>query len=45
MPGARPKIDQPIGMRHHGLVMLDHDLRVARRNEAIEHAEQVLDIG
>ena len=43
--GARPEVDDPVGVRHHGLVVLDHDDRLAGVDQAVEQAEQLLDVG
>ena len=45
MTGARAEVDDPVGVRHHGLVVLDHDHRLAAVDEPVEQAEQVLDVG
>src|SRR5213083_1984489 len=42
-PGA--EVDQPVGVRHDGLVVGDDDDRLAGVDELVEQAEQVLDIG
>ena len=36
MTRARPEVDDPVGVRHHGQVMLDHNHRLAGVNEAVE---------
>ena len=43
--GAGTEVDDPVGVGHHGLVVLDHDHRPARVDEPVEHAQQVLDVG
>ena len=43
--GARAEVDDPVGVRHHGLVVLDHDDRLAGVDEPVEQAEQLLDVG
>ncbi len=43
--GARSDVDDPVGVRHHRLMVLDDDDRLSRVDEAIEQTEQVLDIG
>ena len=42
--GAGAEVDDPVGVRHHGLVVLDHDDRLAGVDEAVEQAEQLLDV-
>ena len=44
MARARPQVDDPVRVRHHGLVMLDHDHRLPRLNEPVQQAKQLLDI-
>ena len=36
VPGARPKVDDPIGVRHDRLVVLDDDDRLAGVDEPVE---------
>ena len=43
--GARAEVDDPVGVRHHGLVVLDDDDGDARVDQAVEEAEKVLDVG
>src|SRR6202043_2877191 len=43
--GAGAKVDDPVGVRHHSLVMLDDDDRRARVDDLVEQAEQLLDVG
>ncbi len=43
--GAGAEVDDPVGVRHDGLVVLDHDHRLAGVDQAVEQAEQVLDVG
>src|SRR5919201_1937750 len=43
--GARAEIDDPVGMRHDRLVVLDDDDRLAGIDEPVEQAEQLLDVG
>ena len=45
MTGARTEVDDPIGMSHHRLVMLDHDHRSTTVDEAVEEPQQLLDVG
>ena len=44
-PAPGPHIDDPVGVRHHGLVVLDRDDRDARVDEAVEHREHAIDVG
>ena len=43
--GARAEVDDPVGVRHDRLVVLDHDHRLARVDQPVEQAEQLLDVG
>ena len=43
--GARAEVDDPVGVRHDRLVVLDHDHRPAGVDEPVEQAEQLLDVG
>ena len=43
--GAGAEVDDPVGVRHDRLVVLDDDDRLAGVDEAVEQAEQVLDVG
>jgi len=43
--GAGAKVDDPVGVCHDGLVVLDHDHRLAGVDEPVEQAEQLLDVG
>jgi len=45
VPRPGPEVDDPVGVGHHGLVVLDHDDRLSRVHELVEKPEQVLDIG
>ncbi len=45
MAGAGADVDDPVGVRHHRLVVLDHDHRLAGVDEAVEQAEQILHVG
>ena len=45
MAGAGAEVDDPVGVGHHGLVVLDHDHRLAGVDEPVEQAEQLLDVG
>ena len=42
---AGPEIDDPVGVRDDGWMVLDHDHRPAGRDEAVQQPEQLLDIG
>ena len=44
-PGAGTDVDDPVGVGHHGLVVLDDDDRLAGVDEAVEQAEEVLHVG
>src|SRR5688500_13540596 len=43
--GAGAEVDDPVGVRHDRLVVLDHDHRLAGVDEPVEQAEQLLDVG
>src|SRR5688500_9782177 len=43
--GAGAEVDDPVGVRHDGLVVLDDDDRLAGVDEPVEQAEQVFDVG
>src|ERR1700689_97905 len=43
--GTGTEVDDPVGVRHDCLVMLDDDDRLARVDEPVEQAEQLLDVG
>jgi len=43
--GAGPEVDDPIGVRHDRLVVLDDDDRFAGVDESVEQAEQLLHVG
>ena len=43
--GAGAEVDDPVGVRHHRLVVLDDDDRLAGLDEPVEQAEQMLDVG
>ena len=43
--GAGAEVDEPVGVRHDRLVVLDHDHRLAGVDEPVEQAEQLLDVG
>ena len=42
---AGAEVDDPVGVRHDRLVVLDHDDRLAGVDEPVEQAEQLLDVG
>jgi len=44
-PGAGAEVDDPVGVRHDRLVVLDDDHRLARDDQPVEQAEQLLDVG
>ena len=43
--GAGAKVDDPVGVRHDRLMVLDDDGRLAGVNEPVEQAEQLVDVG
>src|SRR5580693_8418205 len=43
--GTGTEIDDPVGVRHDRLVVLDDDDRLARVDEPVEQAEKLLDVG
>src|SRR3982750_816053 len=43
--GAGAEVDDPVGVRHDPLVVLDDDDRLAGVDEPVEQAEQLLDVG
>src|ERR687893_1778480 len=43
--GAGAEVDDPVGVRHDRLVVLDDDARLAGVDEPVEQAEQLLDVG
>ena len=42
--GTGAEVDDPVGVRHDGLVVSDHDDGLAGVHEAVEQAEQLLDV-
>src|ERR1700691_1262356 len=44
-PGAGAEVDDPVGVRHDRLVVLDDDDRLAGIDEPVEQGEQLLDVG
>src|SRR5437868_4792657 len=43
--GSGAEVDDPVGVRHDRLMVLDDDDRLARVDEPVEEAEQLLDVG
>ena len=43
--GPGPEVDDPVGVRHDRLVVLDDDDRLAGVDEPVQQAEQLLDVG
>ncbi|MPM85935.1 hypothetical protein SDC9_133018 [bioreactor metagenome] len=43
--GARAEVDDPVRVGHHGLVVLDHDHRLAGVDQPVEQAEELLHVG
>ena len=43
--GAGAEVDDPVGVGHDRLVVLDDDDRLAGVDEPVEQAEQLLDVG
>ena len=43
--GAGTEVDDPVGVRHDRLVVLDDDDRLAGVDKPVEQAEQLLDVG
>jgi len=43
--GAGAEVDDPVGVRHDRLVVLDDDDRLAGVDEPVEQGEQLLDVG
>jgi hypothetical protein len=43
--GAGAKVDDPVGVGHHGLVVLDHDDRFAAVHQAVQQAQQLPQVG
>src|SRR5271166_2406188 len=43
--GAGAEVDDPVGVRHDRLVVLDDDDRLAGVDEPVDQAEQLLDVG
>jgi len=41
--GGGAQVDDPVGVGHQGLVVLDDDDRLAGFHQAVEQAEEVLD--
>ena len=45
LAGARAEVEDPVGVGHHRLVVLDDDHRLARVDDAVQQRQQLLDIG
>src|SRR5437763_8342445 len=45
VPRTGPKVDDPVGMRHDRLMVLDDDHRLPTVDKPVEQAEQLLDVG
>src|SRR5215213_4759808 len=45
LAALRPEVDDPVGLLDHVEVVLDHEHRVARVDEPLQHLEQLLDVG
>ena len=43
--GPWTEVDDPIGVRHDGLVVLDDDHRLTRVDEPVEQSEQLFNVG
>src|SRR5690349_7989943 len=43
--GPGTEVDDPVGVGHDRLVVLDDDDRLARLDQPVEQAEQLLDVG
>ena len=43
--GSRTKVDDPVGVRHDRLMVLDDDDRLAGVDEPVKQPEQLLDVG
>jgi hypothetical protein len=43
--GPGTEVDDPVGVRHDCLVVLDEDDRLAGDDEPVKRAEQLLDVG
>ena len=39
------EVDDPVRVRHHGLVVLDHDDRLPGVDQPIQEPEQLLEVG
>jgi hypothetical protein len=44
-PAPGPEVDDPVGVGHHRLVVLDHDHRLAGVDQPVQEAEQLLEVG
>src|SRR3954467_7250968 len=45
LAGAGAEVDDPVGVRHHRLVVLDDDHRLAGVDQPVEQTEQLRDVG
>jgi len=43
--GTWAEVDDPVGVRHDGLVVLDDDHRLTRVDEPVEQSEQLFNVG
>jgi hypothetical protein len=43
--GAGAEVDDPVGVGHHGLVVLDHDHRFAAVHQPVQQAKQLPQVG
>src|SRR5690606_9173603 len=43
--GAGTQVDDPVGVSHHGLVVLDDDHRLAGVHQPVEEPQELLDVG
>jgi hypothetical protein len=43
--GAGAQVDDPVGVGHHGQVVLDHDDGLAAVDQPVQQAEQLLQVG
>jgi hypothetical protein len=44
LAGTRAEVDEPVGVGHHGLVMLDDDYRVAGGYDLVQQCQELVDI-
>ena len=45
LAGARTEVDDPVGVRHDRLMVLDDDDRLAGVDQPVEQSEQLFDVG